>query len=157
VRRARRYHFPLAFLMVGVDRFRQVVEVLDARDQARVVGRVMAAIVEDIRGIDHCVLFAPDKLLVYLPHTGHEGAKIVAERLREKLKAAKGPTLTISIGLASYEGEGEVSFGGLLCQASQSLKNAQQAGGDRVDEASPQGSPAPGPAAPAAGDDEDFF
>jgi diguanylate cyclase (GGDEF)-like protein len=133
VKRARRYHFPLSFLMIGVDRFREAVEMLDSHDQAKVVGRLAAAVVEDVRGVDLCVLFAEDRLLLYLPHTGRAGAQQVAERLRDKLKQLEGPQLTVSVGISAYEGDGtEVSFGGLLKESSANLKLAQEKGGDRV-------------------------
>lgn len=133
VKRARRYHFPLSFLMIGVDRFREAVEMLDSHDQARVVGRLAASVVEDVRGVDLCVLFAEDKLLLYLPHTGRVGAKLVAERLRERLKLLEGPQMSVSVGISAYEGDGgEVSFGGLLKESSANLKAARDQGGDRV-------------------------
>ena len=155
VKRARRYRFPLSFLMVGVDRFREVVEVLDRRDQARVMGRLMAGVVEAIRGVDLCVLFAEDKLLVYLPHTGLTGAAQVAERLRERTHGMKGPMMTISVGVAAYEGTGaEVSFGGLLKDAAGALKTAHDKGGDRIEGA---GDAVGGePASTEGGDESDF-
>ncbi|HCF60843.1 MAG TPA: hypothetical protein DFS52_22935, partial [Myxococcales bacterium] len=134
VKRARRYRFPLAFLMIGIDHFREAVESLDRRDQARMIGRLMTTVVEGIRGVDLCVLFAEDKLLVYLPHTGRGGAQQAAERLREKLREARGPLMTVSIGISAYEGCGsEVSFGGLLKEAGEALRAAQEKGGDRLE------------------------
>ena len=41
---------------------------------------------------------------------------------------------TTSIGLASYDGKGEVSFAALAAEANQALAIAQGAGGNRVAE-----------------------
>lgn len=157
VKRARRYRFPLAFLMIGIDHFREAVESLDKRDQAKMIGRLMATVVESIRGVDLCVLFAEDKLLVYLPHTGRSGGQQVAERLRGRLRETSGPLMTVSIGLAAYEGTGsEVSFGGLLKDASDALKAAQEKGGDRLEGGEPRAEPDPTQAAPPAEEELDF-
>jgi len=135
VKRSRRYQYPLAFLLAAVDRFREVTTGMVGKDQARFMGKVLALAVKNVRDVDLCVLFAEDRFLVFMPHTAPEGAQIVAERLCTRIREFESegvPKVTVSIGLAGYSGQGNVSFGKLLKDATGALKDAQTRGGDQV-------------------------
>ncbi|HSP79577.1 MAG TPA: response regulator, partial [Myxococcaceae bacterium] len=83
---------------------------------------------------------------IFLPHTPYEGALVVAERLRQRVKEVEAVEgLTASLGLAVFEpsaakGQAQVSFGSLMKEAGEALRRAQAEGGDRIEVAprSPQ-------------------
>lgn len=140
VKRSKRYAYPVALLLVSLDKLDEHLATQSSPEfqRAAIRGEVMLAISELIRDIDVAMPFAEDKYLVFLPHTPRPGAVVVAERVVKKLATIpsfeKG---TASVGLASFDPgidpKAGVSFGALVREASAALKRAQQAGGNRVD------------------------
>jgi diguanylate cyclase (GGDEF)-like protein len=140
VKRSKRYAYPISLAIVAFDGFQEVTADLDAKARGRVVGSLLAQITLCIRDIDLPVLYAEDKVLVFMPHTPRAGALIVGGRLRDRIRdhAVEGDgddriRLTVSIGLAAFEGQGTVSFGGLIKDALAALRKVQLAGGDGVE------------------------
>lgn len=144
VKRSKRYAYPVALLLVGLDRLedRLAKESSPEFQRAAIRNEALTAISDLVRDIDVAMPFAEDKYLVFLPHTPPAGAAIVAGRIVERLGTLsafeKG---TASVGLAAFdpetapkvEGKTTVSFGGLVREASMLLKKAQEAGGNRVE------------------------
>lgn len=154
VKRSRRYRYPIALLMVELDRFPERSAGLVPAARKGALAEVLGVLVEGVRDIDVAVPFADSRFVVFLPHTPRSGARIVAERLREKLKSVAGlPPGTASVGVAVSEPSAArkdaapgapgqaVSFGGLLKDAGDALRRAQAAGGDWVEVASDAGRP----------------
>ena len=137
VKRSRRYKYPVSFLLVGLDRFENNVRDLDAEKRTAAQGEALSILTRGIRDIDLAVPFSEGRYLVFLPHTPRSGALVVAARGRERLsKMTSLPGITASVGVASYEplpGGAALSFGVLLKQATELLRKAQLAGGDRVE------------------------
>jgi len=140
VKRSKRYAYPVALLLVGLDKLTEHLEKEPSPEfqRAAIRSEAMTAISELVRDIDVAMPFAEDKYLVFLPHTPRAGAGIVAERVVQKLGAlAAFPSGTASVGLASFDpgidATASVSFGALVREASVALKRAQEAGGNRVD------------------------
>lgn len=149
VKRSRRYRYPIALLMVEVDRFTERSAALSPTARRGALAETLGLLVEGVRDIDVAVPFADSRFVVFLPHTPRSGARVVAERLREKLKAVQSlPAGTASVGVAVSEPPAgnksappgatgqQVSFGGLLKDAGDALRRAQAAGGDWVEVAS---------------------
>jgi two-component system, cell cycle response regulator len=134
LKRAQRYGFPLSLLLASVD---QSVKTGD-RDALAQATR------SAIRDIDIPVAFAESDVMVVMPHTDLEGARLVAERIRKRLRGGPqaksgSPTLetaaqrlTSSIGVVCVEGGQRLTFASLLAQATRAQKSASRAGGDRV-------------------------
>ncbi|HLL54177.1 MAG TPA: diguanylate cyclase [Myxococcaceae bacterium] len=137
VKRSRRYRYPVAFLLVGLDRFSERIHNSPAHERTVALTEALRIVSKAVRDIDLAVPFSEGRFLVFLPHTPRNGALIVATRIRERL--AKMESLqgqTASVGVAAYEpgpGDAQVSFGGLMKEATESLRKAQVAGGDRVE------------------------
>lgn len=134
VKRSRRYKYPVSFVLLAIDRFRATTAGMDARTAGRFIGQILAIVTRTVRDIDLAMLYAEDKFLVFLPHTGAPGALRVANRLREAIAGREdSPVATASVGVAVYEGRGSVNFGTLLKDASEAMRQAQVAGGNRVE------------------------
>lgn len=142
VKRSRRYQYPIAVVLVGLDALEQKLAASGAPEfqRAAIRSEALAGIHKVIRDIDLSVPYADDKYLVLLPHTPRDGAMVVASRLQAEL--SKLPSFdggTASAGLAAYEPKywtkEHVSFGGLMREASAALLKAQGNGGGYVEAA----------------------
>jgi diguanylate cyclase (GGDEF)-like protein len=155
VKRSRRYRYPIALLLVELDRFAERAASLAPAARTAALGETLGLLVAGVRDIDVAVPLGDSRFVVFLPHTPRSGALVVAGRLRERVKALQVlPDMTASVGVAVAEppagkaptGKGhapsgttqsQVSFGGLMKDASEALRRAQSAGGDRVEAAQP--------------------
>lgn len=128
LKRSQRYGFPLSLLVASLD----VPPTPGDRDV--LAGAVRTA----IRDIDIPVAFGESDVLVVMPHTDLEGARLVAERIRKRVRSAAnargtaGAPMTASIGVVAVQGGERLSFSVLLAQATRMQKQASRAGGDRV-------------------------
>lgn len=133
VKRSRRYRYPISLALVGVDHWKEISTPLRGSARAELLGGVLQVIARAIRDIDLPLLYSRDRLLVFMPHTGSQGAIQVAGRLCHRVHSQKKDTpLTVSAGVASFEGQGMVSFALLTRQATQALHQAQVEGGNRA-------------------------
>ncbi|AKJ01904.1 diguanylate cyclase (GGDEF)-like protein [Archangium gephyra] len=139
VKRSRRYRYPISYLLLEPDRYAERIATLPAAQRTSALAEVLRRLSEALRDIDVAVPFAEGRFIVFLPYTPHEGAMVVAERLRQRVKEVESvPGLTASMGLAVFEpsaqkGQAQVSFGSLMKEAGDALRRAQAAGGDRVE------------------------
>jgi diguanylate cyclase (GGDEF)-like protein len=139
VKRSRRYRYPISFLLLEPDKFAERLTPLPATQRTSAMAELLRRLTESLRDIDLAVPFAEGRFIVFLPHTPYEGAMIVAERLRQRVKEVETVQgLTASMGLAVFEpaavkGLAQVSFGSLMKEAGDSLRRAQAAGGDRIE------------------------
>lgn len=89
IMRSARYHHCLSVLMCDLDHFKNINDSFGhlAGDE------VLKACVENIassfrHGVDWMARYGGEEFVIVLPETDHEGARIVAERMREKIAAA---------------------------------------------------------------------
>lgn len=126
LKRSQRYGFPLSILLASLDR------PMANGDRDLLVAAARSA----IRDIDIPVAFAESDVLVVMPHTDAEGARLVAERIRKRVRAQAagraGGGTTASIGVVSADGGQRLTFATLLAQATRAQRQAARAGGDRV-------------------------
>lgn len=138
VKRSRRYRYPIALVLLELDRLAEHLAPLGPPRRTAVLAEVLALLTEAMRDIDVTVPLSEGRFVSFMPHTAKDGAMMVAERLRQRVKTlAPLPELTLSLGLAVFEpasarGQTQVSFGNLMRDASEALRKAQAAGGDRV-------------------------
>ena len=137
VKRSKRYQYPVALLLVSLDRLSESLgESAPDFQRAAIRSEALEALSALLRDIDVAMPFAEDKYLVFLPHTPLKGSTVVAERIVAKLRALDSfPGGSVSVGVASHDPKSkardQVSFGGLVREASEALKKAQGAGGNR--------------------------
>jgi diguanylate cyclase (GGDEF)-like protein len=138
VKRSRRYGFPLSLALVSVDRWEELSGQLGPRARATLLGELTGLVAGAVRDIDISVPFSDDRLVVLMPHTATAGGLQVARRVCGRVRERSSTIpLTVSVGLASHEGHGTVSFGALVKRASGALTGAREAGGDRAVSAEP--------------------
>jgi len=145
VRRAKRYGYPLAVLMVGLDPLPAGHELHRPNLQREITAGLGVAIAKSIRVIDLPIHYADDRILVFLPHTDLAGAEEVGRRIKRRIKRItyRGSTitaqLTASVGVAGITGGDTMTFSKLIKSAVAALKAAQLKGGDRVMKRVPTG------------------
>lgn len=138
VRRAKRYGYPLAVMIVGIDPPPAAGSPAAVPLPPEVTGGLASSIAKSVRAIDMPIHFAADRILVFLPHTDLAGAEEVGRRIKRRIRTityhGQGRTLqlTASVGLAGM-GPGEsLTFSRLIKSALTALKAAQLKGGNRV-------------------------
>ena len=138
VKRSKRYGIPLSLALVSVDGWEELAAQVGPRARAALLAELTGLVYGAVRDIDIAVPFSEERLVVLMPHTGSVGGLQVARRIcnRVRERAAASP-LTVSVGVASHEGQGTVSFGSLVKRAGEALGVARAAGGDRAVGADP--------------------
>ena len=138
VKRSRRYGFPLSLALVSVDHWEVLSEQLGPRARTTLLGELTGVVAAAVRDIDVSVPFSDDRLVVVMPHTAGSGGLQVARRICARIRERSSSIpLTVSVGLASHDGHGTVSFGSLVKRATQALTKARQDGGDCAVSAEP--------------------
>lgn len=135
--RARRTGTPLSLLMMDIDRFKEVNDILGHRvgdDVLRRVGAVLAGL--DLRQDDIVCRYGGEEFAVILSGCRPEGALKIAHTVCARLADADifHPTrgrLTLSIGIASH-GADEVSPNHLVAEADSALYEAKRRGRDTI-------------------------
>jgi diguanylate cyclase (GGDEF)-like protein len=157
--RSRRYVRPLSLLAVDLDHFKRINDTYGHSTGDHVLKSVTRAIQKRLRrDVDWVARAGGEEFVVVLPETGADGARVVAERLREEIRreaiaidacpppaaARSRPTsgalpgtlrVTASIGIASAESLGELSnlsTERMLAQADSALYRSKRLGRDRV-------------------------
>lgn len=135
--RAERYTYPVACLLVQVDRLADIQTVHGFESKSTVFEAVIELIKGETRDGDLLGTVVDDRLMVLVPHASPEAAKAIAERVlkgaRELEFAVEGRTIriTLSIGIAHNQDPGAKSMATLERVAEEGLSVADMGGGDR--------------------------
>jgi two-component system cell cycle response regulator len=137
--RVSRYRTEFSVLMIDLDRFKDVNDSrghLVGDSMLRQVGDLLRS---EVRSVDLAARYGGEEFVIVLPETDADGALIFAERLRKRVMqtnfAETGDPLniTVSIGVASAEPEGEVPTpDSLIALADAALYRAKHEGRNRV-------------------------
>jgi diguanylate cyclase (GGDEF)-like protein len=137
VLRAVRFGHPLSLLIVDVDDFKRINDER-GHPQGDAVLRCLADLVRKAtRAIDRAARYGGDELALTLIETDAEGARTLADRLRDdaakqELSAPDGPLrFTISIGVATLP-DAAADLDGLVEAADQALLEAKRTGKNRI-------------------------
>jgi diguanylate cyclase (GGDEF)-like protein len=131
--RARRTGRSLALVMADLDHFKEVNDRYGHLAGDEVLKRCAAAHAKLARASDLCGRFGGEEFLLLAPETDLDGAKALAERIRQSLRelGRGGIAVTASFGV-TVMGEVDRSFDDVLKRADDALYRAKQAGRDRV-------------------------
>ena len=132
-----RFGHNLSIMLVDFDHFKAINDRFGHAVGDQVLSAMAERMVIGLRKVDQLGRIGGEEFLVYCPQTDLEGARILADRLRETVVVDAVPGLppndrvTLSIGLASWEGA-EDSIKDLLARADQALYRAKAEGRDRA-------------------------
>ena len=125
-----------ALMMIDLDSFKQVNDKNNHLAGSAMIKAVGEVIKDMLRDIDIKARYGGDEYIIALPHTPIEGARIVAERIRERIASVRiseaDVQVTASIGLASYDGKRHKTYKDLIRDADAALYKSKHAGKNRV-------------------------
>lgn len=137
VKRSKRYQYPVAVILIALDKLMESLgESAPDFQRAAIRSEALEGLSMLLRDIDVAMPFGEDKYLVFLPHTPLKGSTVVAERIVERMRSLDSfPNGSVSVGVASFDPKTkereQVSFGGLVREATEMLKKSQASGGNR--------------------------
>ncbi len=161
--RAERYRTPLSLIFLDLDDFKSINDTLGHQAGDRALGEFATLVSGGARGNDVAARYGGEEFAIILPHTDGGMGVRVAQRIlaavREFvfLEDLRPTRITVSAGVATYSGEGEIdSMSALVRAADQALYRAKDMGKDCVALHETQSSSAPcsgdGLDAPASSD-----
>jgi diguanylate cyclase (GGDEF)-like protein len=127
----------LSVMLVDFDHFKAINDRFGHPVGDQVLSVMAQRMVLGLRKVDQLGRIGGEEFLAYCPQTDLEGARALAERLRERVALDPIPGLpqndrvTLSIGLATWEGP-EDSAEKMLARADQALYQAKSGGRDRA-------------------------
>jgi diguanylate cyclase (GGDEF)-like protein len=133
-----RYGTPACLLLVDLDYFKTVNDLLGHVAGDEVLKRVAALIRETVRNVDSVGRYGGEEFAVVLPHTDLDQAQALAERLRAIIERyafelEDGQVrMTASIGLASLHDSAIATVGDWIAAADSALYEAKSRGRNRV-------------------------
>lgn len=146
LQRARRFEKPACVLMLDADHFKAVNDRYGHGGGDAVLCALVRAVGETLRPTDLLGRLGGEEFAVLLPDSDLEGARAVAERIRERIADLRVPdpggaiAFTVSIGAAACEGEA-TSVQPALDRADAALYQAKAQGRNRVVAALPPAGP----------------
>ncbi len=135
--RAKRYSFPLSFLLLDLDHFKKVNDSFGHQVGDKTLKHVVQIITDELRLHDILGRFGGEEFTVLLPDTDLINAQTVAERIRAKTEItdfyAGDATfrITVSIGIATFNHDSD-DFEELFRRADLGLYKAKQTGRNQV-------------------------
>jgi diguanylate cyclase (GGDEF)-like protein len=136
--RSNRYNRPLSLLMLDIDRFKTINEVLGHVGGDFVLRELAARIKGNIRKEELFARYGGEEFAIVLPETNTEGAALLGERLRQVVETEpfryedKAQPVTVSVGVAATTGLEGLTPQELLRQADEKLFQAKHQGRNRV-------------------------
>ncbi|NNJ09262.1 diguanylate cyclase [Chloroflexales bacterium ZM16-3] len=138
IERTDRYKRPVSLIIFDIDNFKAVNDTYGHLAGDAVLSDIAMRCRKDLRDIDIVARFGGEEFVGLLPETTYEGAILVAQRLRERISSCPiesdaGPiSITISIGVDSYDDVFAGSLKDLIDRADQALYVAKNSGRNQV-------------------------
>jgi diguanylate cyclase (GGDEF)-like protein len=137
--RAERHGKTFSIAMIDIDNFKQYNDSHGHLNGDLALKRVATAIMENIRKSDILARYGGDEFVIIIPELDKNKAKLLAEKLCRVIKKTKLPKkkdtpkiqLTLSLGIASFPGDGE-DEDALLKKADEALYTAKDMGRNAV-------------------------
>src|SRR3989454_2395833 len=135
IRRSRRLEHRCALLMADIDHFKEYNDAFGHLAGDEVLIRVARALRESTREVDSVARYGGEEFVVLLPETAAEQAAETAERIRARVEALAGGTITLSVGIAEFPTHGD-SPESMIAAADRARYRAKHEGRNRVAHAS---------------------
>ncbi|MBM3249227.1 MAG: GGDEF domain-containing protein [Candidatus Omnitrophica bacterium] len=136
LQRSKRYSRSLSLLMVDIDYFKRYNDIHGHLAGDRVLADLGRTLRRFSRRVDIVARYGGEEFAMLLPETRKAGAGILAERLRIYVKEryARVGTVTVSIGVGSFEGANpDLSKEDFINLADTALYRAKAGGRNRVE------------------------
>ncbi len=134
IHRAKRYDYPISLALISPDGFSQIRKLYSKSRGDSMIKQIGEIMKRNIRAIDIITRYSDDTFAALLPQTGQEGAAVFGEKIRKIISRhlfygiPQWTSLTVSIGIATYE-QGEIGDSPtLMREAEKALKHAQKDG-----------------------------
>jgi diguanylate cyclase (GGDEF)-like protein len=111
ISRSRRILMPLSMITLDLDGFHRINARVGFQQADAILKAVATILKKTTRANDVIARTGPDEFTILLPHTGHTGASIKAERLRRLVESTKFPLLGSSSAAGESQGQVTVSAG----------------------------------------------
>jgi len=138
IQRAGRVQSPLAVIMLDVDRFKVINDTLGHQAGDRVLTEIGRRMMVAGRAVDWLGRYGGEEFIAVLAGTDVPGAVLAADRLRSAVSALPIPTgrtsrtITLSAGVAAFEGRDYPTVEQLVGAADAALYRAKSGGRDRT-------------------------
>jgi|GEM_PF-2505826 diguanylate cyclase (GGDEF)-like protein len=136
--RAQRYHSTLSLIVIDIDHFRHINDAHGHRQGDVILYELASILGRTAREVDVVARLRGGEFALLLPQTDYAGAVALAERLRLRVREHKfsglpeSSMMTVSAGVASFPALSGISHEAMLEQARRALRQAKEAGRDRV-------------------------
>lgn len=147
VRKNGRYRIPFAFILLDIDRFKQINDRHGHLAGDEVLCGVVDKIRQELRQTDTLARYGGEEFMIYLPHTDSSQANALAERIRSAIEShsvtvessADSLSVTVSMGLLSVSpGKADLQADPanyvqrLFASADEALYEAKNGGRNRI-------------------------
>jgi diguanylate cyclase (GGDEF)-like protein len=132
------YKRGLSLLMLDIDGFKQINDTYGHQFGDLVLIEIAKIITHSVRDSDMVARYGGDEIVIILPDSSKENARMVADRIRAAVEAYKFPyeektvRITVSIGLSHMTVEEPVPSEQLLRRADAALYEAKEAGRNTI-------------------------
>ncbi|MFP4465717.1 MAG: GGDEF domain-containing protein [Candidatus Goldiibacteriota bacterium] len=137
IRRSKQFDEPFSFLMLDIDHFKDCNDTYGHQFGDKVLKVLGEFLKDELRDVDIIGRYGGEEFAVMLPNTAVNGARFVAERLRQKFEdfminidENKAIKLTLSIGGVEFDGKSRLMK--IIDQADKSLYYSKENGRNKV-------------------------
>lgn len=133
-----KYKLPLSLLFIDIDKFKVINDTYGHQTGDYVIKTIAKILKSSTRITDILGRYGGEEFAILLPETNEDGAYGVAERIRKLIEpyefnyGNKKLKITVSIGVASYDGKRKIKPETIIKEADNALYRAKNLGRNRT-------------------------